>query len=218
MHRFQGSNENELPFASAWKNDMLTIARNRKEQLKKVEILAIELARANTHLHYFRELYQAYRAPLKFQDFWDYTLTAHFCLGLLQICRVYDTHKEGINLLLLLESVDKNGLKGEERERFDEYLGHFRKGTKNTVVSKYRNWRNDIIAHYNLKIAVSGRDKFANEHSLNLLEAQQLINLGFEVLEWFSHIHGHDIKCQRFPDGKDGHEYLLECLRAKDGE
>src|SRR5258708_35525302 len=103
---------------------MPTTKQKQKEQLQKAGVLAIELARANTHLHFFRELHQAYRPPIKIKDFWDYTLTAHFGMTLSQICRAYDTRRDGINLLQVLGSVDKSGLNAQERQRLDVYLGN----------------------------------------------------------------------------------------------
>src|SRR2546427_12690100 len=88
----------------------------KDQRRQEIDALANELARANTHFHFFRKLHENYHELAAARDFWDYTLAAHFGTTLLQMARVYDTSKDGLNLQRLLSTVEKKSLDTAARQ------------------------------------------------------------------------------------------------------
>ena len=184
--------------------------KNSEEQL---QVLANELTRANTHFHFSKRLlanYQQLGAP---DDFWDYTLAAHFSIALLNLCRVYDFHKNGINLFTCLKSIDARTLDQTKRNQLSVYVAECCQKSQNPLVESLRKWRNNIIAHYNIEAALDreGFDKDNPEEPEEMLG--KLIPNGFKILEWCSSIHGNAITYQRFAPGKESCEKLFASLQ-----
>ena len=183
------------------------------DQKEKMQILANELARGNTHFHFAKALLKNYQQLGTARDFWDYTLSAHFSIALLNLCRVYDFHRDGINLANCLKSIDKAKLDQVARNQLGVYVAECDSKTQNSLVESLRTWRNNIVAHYNLKAALDRArfDKDNPDEPEEMLD--KLIPFGFEILEWCSGICGEAIICEKFAPGKEGCETVLKCLR-----
>jgi len=184
--------------------------KNSEEQL---QVLANELTRANTHFHFGKRLlanYQHLGAP---NDFWDYTLAAHYSIALLNLCRVYDFHKNGINLFTCLKSIDERALDQAKRNQLSVYVAECCQKSQNPLVESLRKWRNNIIAHYNIEAALDreGFDKDNPEEPEEMLG--KLIPNGFEILEWCSSTHSNATTYQRFAPGKESCEKVLASLQ-----
>jgi hypothetical protein len=183
---------------------------DRKERL---QILANELARANTHFHFGKRLHANYHQLGAAKDFWDYTLAAHYSIALLNLCRVYDFYKAGINLLNCLKSIDERILNQAQRNQLNVYIAKCRAKSQNPLVESLRTWRNNIIAHYNLQAALdrAGFDKNNPNEPEEMLRT--LIPSGFKILEWCSGFHGGTTTYQKFASGKDDCEKVFEHLQ-----
>jgi len=137
----------------------------QKSTEKQFQLLANQLARANTHFYFAKELHQNYQQLGWAKDFWDYTLTAHCSIALLDLARVYDTHKKGINFFTSLKSVDKSTLNQAKRIQLNDYITLCGPETPNSMVQSLREWRNNIIAHYNIDVAFD-RESFDRNNPL----------------------------------------------------
>jgi len=180
---------------------------------EQLQILANELARANTHFHFGKRLHANYQQLGPAKDFWDYTLTAHYSMALLNLCRVYDFHKAGINLFNCLKSIDEKVLNQAQRKQLDIYIAECSPKSQNPLVESLRTWRNNIIAHYNLQAAL---DRAAFDKS-NPDEPEEMLRIlipsGFKILEWCSGFHGSTTTYQKFAPGKDDCENVLKRLQ-----
>jgi hypothetical protein len=185
---------------------------DREEQL---QVLANELARANTHFYFGKKLLANYKQLGAPNDFWDYTLAAHYSIALLNLCRVYDFHQDGINLFNCLKSIDEKVLNLAQRNQLSVYIAECRPNGQNRLVESLRTWRNNIIAHYNLQAALDrdGFDKDNPDEPEKMLG--ELIPSGFEILEWCSSLHGDAITYQKFAPGKESCEKILENCAKK---
>jgi len=176
-------------------------------------MLANELTRANTHFYFREKLLADYQQLGVPSDFWDYTLAAHSSIALLNLCRVYDFHRDGINLFNCLESIGKGALDQAKRNQLGDYVGLCGPKSQNPLVQSLRTWRNNIIAHYNIKAALdrAGFDKHNPDEPEEML--RNLIPSGFKILEWCSGLHGKATIYARFAPGKESYKSVLECLR-----
>jgi len=111
---------------------------------KHLQVLANELARANTHFYFGKKLLENYQQLGAAKDFWDYTLAAHYSIALLNLCRVYDFHKHGINLFNCLKSIDEKVLDQAKRNQLSVYVSECRQKSQNPLVESLRTWRNKI--------------------------------------------------------------------------
>ena len=184
---------------------------------KQLQVLANELTRANTHFHFAKKLLANYKQLGAAKDFWDYTLAAHYSIALLNLCRVFDFHKDGINLFNCLESIDKGALDPAKRQQLSVYVALCRPKSQDRLVRGLRTWRNNIIAHYNIGAALDrvGFDRDNPDDPEEML--RNLIESGFTILEWCGGLHGKVTTYQRFAPGKESCEKALKCLRVCEG-
>ena len=145
----------------------------RIDGCREADALAIELARANTHLHFFKRLHENYRELGGAKDFWDFTLAAHIGMALLQLARVYDTRREGLNMQRVLRAVDEKLLDKADRQSLMDHTCQCAK--QDRLVGKLKEWRDNVIAHYNCDCALAPRDNFWNMYSWELCEVHELI-------------------------------------------
>ena len=178
-----------------------------------LDTLAIELARANTHLHIFAGLHENYNAFGNAKDFWDYTLAAHFGIVLVQIARAYDHHPKGLNLQHILLNAESLPLDEGNWQSLQKYRSFCAKTDPH--VKKIAIWRNNIFAHYNRKVALGSREDFWSRYPLELADCQSLIDRAFEILEWASVVHGCSCNYRRFAHGKDDYHIVLDAQGLK---
>src|ERR1019366_1965169 len=126
---------------------------------KQFQLLANQLARVNTHYYFAKELHDNRKKLGWAKDFWEYTLTAHCSIALLDLCRVYDYHPDGLNLINCLQSIDKSALDQAKQNQLNFYVGECCSKSNNSLVNSLRTWRHNIIAHYNFE-AANDRDEF----------------------------------------------------------
>jgi hypothetical protein len=184
---------------------------------KGTEILANQLGRANTHLHFFRGLLGSYGELRGAKDFWDYTLVAHSGMAIRDLSVVFDTHKKGINLINLLRLVDVQSLDTASGQKWQGFVALAEKSSGDPLVRALREWRNNIVAHYNEMIAATDREEFWKQNPLNEAMLQALVDRGFEILDWCSHIGGLAVTFPRLAAGKDGYLTVLERLSGRPG-
>jgi len=185
-----------------------------KADLKNgLQVLANELTRANTHFYFAEHLHANYTQLGAAKNFWDYTLTAHFSIALLNLCRVYDFRKDGINLFTCLKSIDGQALDPAQRKQLIDYIAMCGQPSSDPLLVSLRTWRNNIIAHYNTKVALD-RVRFDNDNPDEPEKMlHDLIPIAFTILEWCSALDGNIIHYQRFAPGTDGCEQVLKHLR-----
>ena len=179
---------------------------------KRLQILANELTRANTHFYFGQKLLENYQRLGASDDFWDYTLAAHYSIALLNLCRVYDFHKKGINLFNCLKLIEEKVLNQSQRNQLHVYVAECGPKSQNPLVESLRAWRNTIIAHYNLNAALDRSDFDRNNPDEPEEMLLKLVPRGFEILEWCSKLYGGSIIYQRFAPGKESCDKILERL------
>jgi hypothetical protein len=59
---------------------------------KQFQLLANQLARANTHYHFAKELHENHQKLGWAKDFWEYTLTAH-CSIAFDVTRLFEARR-----------------------------------------------------------------------------------------------------------------------------
>ena len=177
---------------------------------KQFQLLANQLARANTHYHFAEELHENRQTLGWAKDFWEYTLTAHCSIAFLDLCRVYDYHKDGLNLINCLQSIDKSTLDTANKNQLSFYVSVCSSKSHNRLVNSLRKWRHEIVAHYNFEIAHDrdGFDKNNPDEPEEIIHS--LIEMGFKILEWCSGLQGKPTIYQQFVPGKDDCEKLLK--------
>ena len=179
---------------------------------KQLQVLANQLARANTHYHFAKTLHENRQKLSWAKDFWDYTLTAHCSIALLDLCRVYDFHKDGVNFFNCLKSIDEKLLNQAEQTQLKVYIGLCRQKTENPLVKSLRTWRNKIIAHYNVEAALDC-ESFDNDNPHEPEEIiYTLIDSGFKILEWCSSLDGKVAAYKNFAPGKEDCGKVLKRL------
>lgn len=182
------------------------------DQNERLQILANELTRANTHFHFAKKLHDNRHQLGWAKDFWDYTITAHCSIALLNLCRVYDYHKKGLNLINCLQTIDRQALDQKNRDQWDIYATECGTKSQNPFVKSLREWRHKIIAHYNIEAALD-REKFNKDHPLEPEEIiQNLVENGFKILEWCSTVRGRIVIYEKLIPGKEDCEKLLKHL------
>ena len=127
---------------------------------------------------------------------------------------IYDTHRDGVNLNNLLALVDRKGLDVSGKQRLQAFIALVSRSSADADVRSLRQWRNNIVAHFNDRIAATDREGFSRQNQLDEAMLQRLIDKGFEVIEWCGRICGDSRAFPRFPEGKDGHVAVLEALGA----
>ena len=177
---------------------------------QEIERLAVELARANTHLHFFNRLYENYEMFSKAKDFWNYTLSAHFGLTLVQIGRVYDSHGDGLNLFYILRRMEESVADTSNRQKLLYFQRMLDK--KEPTLEKFRLWRNNVIAHLNRGVALADRQVFWEENPVLPNDCQKLINQGFEILKWCSCLLKQPRSFQEFAEGVDDYQIILNAI------
>lgn len=179
---------------------------------KKLELLANQLARANTHYQFTKTLNENLQKLGWAKDFWEYTLTAHFNTAFLDLCRVYDHNGNGLNLINCLKSIDKTTLAEANQNQLSVYIAECSRESENPLVKSLRAWRNNIVAHYNIEAALD-RDGFDKDNPVEPEEIiHGLIEKGFKILEWCSSLHGNVVIYQKFAPGKDDCKKVLKRL------
>jgi AbiU2 len=189
---------------------------NSIDRLRRgTRILGNQLARANTHLIFFRGILGRYaELGAAAKDFWDYTLTAHSGMAIRDLGVIYDTHRDGINLANLLEMVDVQTLDVSSRQKHLGFVGIAGSPSTDPAVKTLREWRNNIVAHYNEEVAATDREDFWKRNPLDEASLQTLIDKGFEVVEWCSQIANLSDGFPRFAEGKDGYLTVLDSLKC----
>jgi hypothetical protein len=181
----------------------------------RAHMLGVQLARANTHLHLFCGLLRYCGDFGRAKDFWDYTLTAHSSMAIRNLSVIYDTHRDGMNLLNLVKSVDVGGLDETNVGKRDSFLMVVRKENADPQVQVLRDWRNNVVAHFNEHIACSGREEFCKRNPLDEGMLQVLIDRGFEIVDWCAKIGGRNSPFQRFVEGKDGYRLVVAAVKIQ---
>ena len=180
---------------------------------KQLQVLANQLARSNTHYHFAKTLHENRKKFGGAKDFWEYTLNAHCSIAFLDLCRVYDYHRKGLNLVNCLQSIDKKTLDQANQNQLDVYIAECRRETENPFVKSLRTWRHEIVAHYNIKAALD-REGFDKDNPAEPEEIiHSLIESEFKMLEWCSSLQGKATIYQKFAPGKEDCNKVLKNLK-----
>jgi hypothetical protein len=191
-----------------------TSTRSGAEKLDKwSQVLASQLARANTHLRFFNRLHACYSELTEAKDFWDYTLTGHAGMVIRDLGVIYDTHRDGVNLLNLLALAQSQGL--GDPGKLQTFTGVVAKASSDPRVRTLRGWRNNIVAHHNGEVALTDREEFCNQHPLDTPMLQALVDEGFEIVEYCAHLAGRTTSAPRTAPGTAGVEWVVRAVRER---
>ena len=197
--------------------------------------LATQLAVANTHLHIYQKLRTEFAGSLKgkfykSKDFWGFTLSAHFQIAVLNLCRLYDDHKCAFSLHRFLKDIPKERFKPPENDLWNTDIAYVSGQSLFRPLVKLKEWRYNIIGLTNYRTSSGGMEEFLEKNPVAIEEIQKLIDDGFSILErWTYH---YEDKCiqeriddgrsqrrtyRRLSDGSKDVDYLLELMRSDSG-
>jgi hypothetical protein len=192
-----------------------------------------ELALASRHLHLFRGLWDAHgkfdKEMRETRDFWYQTAAAHLKAALLQLCRVYDhynkSRKKGINLLVFLLKVKADWPKKIDQARLREQLEediqicgqqvvctNADRRALVDLVKKLREWRDNVVAHYNYDVAIFDAQQFRSRNSWTVSEIQELINQGAVILDRYAFDDRRDIAYLECFDGQVDYDLAQQVI------
>lgn len=181
----------------------------------RYDTLMMQLAGAKRHLSYFSGLW-ANQQRLGYElfwcrDFWYDTASAHMEAVFGRLCRAYDNHKSGINLLTFLRKVERiveerpDWLPTAEVDRSQltadicmceakaasngASLGH-----SVALIRRLRSWRNKIVAHYEDQVAVFEHERFRLAHPWELSDFETLVSQGVLILDRYAFSEGRDVR------------------------
>lgn len=192
--------------------------------------MADDVAIANTSFYLFEKLNDARKGDFEqelceSQEFWGYTIRAHWQIALHYLCRVYDTHRnnhqdrDAFHLLRLVEEIDETKLSDAERKLRRDDLVFLQKEypTQKKVpdlkVAKLRRMRNNLLAHSNFELIQSGLNVFLKKNPLDRSEIQHLIDEAFSILERWAPYHRASIPLKKLAQGRDDYLFVLKALR-----
>ncbi len=196
-------------------------AEKISEELRRFNVLANQLLMANLHLHYFTRLDEAqpdyYSSLSKSEYFWNYTKRAHFQSALLQVAKTFDKDRAAIQLYRFLSEIPPDNLTDCEKTLLQLDKSFCEENSLDPLVEKLRHWRDNVSAHYNYRmITPKGREIVANGKCPSIVELQQLIDKGFEILERWAVVHKATPGFEKLPKEKDDYLFVLEAIQTKE--
>lgn len=210
------------------------------EDLKRLlATLANELVDANVYLQLHQDLSgsvpQYQREFNQARAFWGLTLQAHLDAAIFRLCKIYDDHRDGLNMKSLLETIRAN-LHVFSRENFRERMkGNafvdalaaeartpdvaqlnediaFASKESNPLVNSLVGLRNKLFAHRASREVLSETD-LAAVYPLTTADAHQLLACGMEMVNRYSQLFSAEIFSTRMV-GHDDFRTVLEALRV----
>src|SRR5437867_12714380 len=149
------------------------------------------------------------------RDFWYQTAAAHMTAALLQLCRVYDYSTEGINLYAVLSKIRENCSKEVAQRQLRTQVAKdiqicgrapaceaSDRDVFADLVKKLRRWRNEVIAHYNYRVAIFDAQEFRSRNRWELNEIQELIDQAVVILVRYSFAERKDVGYAECFEGK----------------
>lgn len=139
------------------------------------------------------------------------------------LCRVYDDHRRGINLLTFLRKVKRTAEKPPEWLPLNEIdpsqlasdisICEARRGKCDpssiqliALIDRLRKWRNKIVAHYEDQIAIFDSERFTLSHPWELEDFEALVAQGVVILDRYAFSEGRDIRYTEALAGLANHE------------
>jgi len=176
---------------------------------KLLNSLALDLREAWIHYKLFSDLNDSipeYKRELNQSPaFWELTINSHLENSLFRLCRVYDQHKESLNLKNLLKAMlvqinredsDENREENDSKFAFKNKLDEIDKNQlkfdidffvekENEIVKKLVIWRNNKFAHQNVK-TITGKIDIFQRYSMTYKELEILFRRGMEIVNRYS--------------------------------
>jgi hypothetical protein len=211
------------------------------EHKRRYDVLMTQLAIASRHLNFFWGLWANYEKLSKdlfwCRDFWDATTSAHMNAMLVNLCRVYDDHKCGINLLTFLRKV-KSGIQKSPQWLLVDQIdasqlaadisvcearpGKFGPSMHERIalIDRLRKWRNKIVAHYEDQVAIFDSERFRLNYPWEIKDFETLIAQGVAILDRYSFSERKDVRYTEALAGLGDREIAAKvvCRLAAGGE
>ena len=165
--------------------------------------------------------------------FWHLTLDSLNEACLIRLCRIYDQHSSGLNLVNLLETIKANShLFHEEHFRdrlrdnvFVDSLAQSDRvpptkeldadieyaSCKNPIVKKLTIWRNKIYAHRDAQISLGGK-RILESNPISGVEIMDLLDQSFKIFNRYSSLYRASSWSRQIV-GHDDYQSLLKFLR-----
>jgi len=221
-------------------SDLLSIRIENADEFKRLlESLALELVDANIYLGLHNDLETAttsYRREFRQSwAFWSLTLQAHFDAALFRLCRIFDQHREGLNLRSFLETIQGNlGIFEEHnfRERLqgnpfvDSLAATARRpdpdqlardiefsGDGNPLVKSLIVLRNNYFAHRSARDVVDPQDLHLR-YPLTKEHVETLLKGGLEILNRYSSLFDAHLYAD-YMVGRDDYQAILGAVQEK---
>jgi hypothetical protein len=198
----------------------------------------MQLASAKRHLSYFSGLWtnrNDFSNELFWcRDFWYDTASAHLNVVLVNLCRVYDDHKRGINLLTFVRRVETivkeaprwlaTGQIDRSQLSVDIRICEAKQGANDAcldrsivLIHRLRKWRNKIVAHYEDQLAVFDHEHFRLSHPWELSDFEDLVLQGVVILDRYAFSRGRDIAYTEALSGDADRELAVKVLCCVSG-
>lgn len=183
-----------------------------KAEIEKFLIgLADEVIGAAIHYKLYRELVakvQEYEREFnQTVTFWSMTFNAHIATARAALFRAYDSHRDGLNFIRLLENVGPHCNVSQSEIDADKA----RVSRTDPVVAKFIWQRNNLFAHKNLANVLQDR-KPQLSYSLPETDFEDLLARAVEILNKYeTAVRGHAWSTQIF--GHDDFQFVLKAIR-----
>lgn len=203
---------------------------------KLLNNLALDLREAWLHYKLFSSLNDSMseyeREMSQSRAFWELTINSHLENSLFRLCRVYDQHKDSLNLKNILEAIkiksdqienhdadhEKNdsnlafkNLDNIAKKQLESDLNFVSK--EGDIVKKLVIWRNNKFAHQSAKKIIGKIDIF-QEHSITYEELELLFSSGIEIINRYSNLLFNSSFSKNMV-GQDDFQYVLDSVRKR---
>jgi len=208
-----------------------------KQLSKEIDSLQRDVFYAKVHFDIFNGLRNSWSEYIReIQNspcFWDFTMRAHIDARVIRLCRIYDEDGSAFHLTRFLEeSIRKNpNLFSEEafRKRLKNEtnrdvgtLAKYRRNLNpeqlkkelwfcsnhNPLVKNLREWRNNMVAHFNYNEAINQSEPFHKRHPLLFEHIQELIDEAFSIVNHYSSLFRASVHSTEFAS-KQHTDYLF---------
>jgi hypothetical protein len=197
---------------------MVIQIKSSDEFRRLFDALGDEIWAADFHNRLFVSLHEA--IP-KYQEefnqsptFWTFTFNGHRDAALVQLMRIYDSHRASLSLRNLLDTIQQNlslFKKKPEEERLKSDIGLT--NGNDPLVKKLLIWRHENYAHKGAQNVVNSYE-ISKDYPLSFDEIEQLIHRAYEILNRYQYLFDASIHSAIFP-GLEDYTFVLEGIAGK---
>jgi len=195
------------------------MATQRDDIVKLISRLGHEIADAQMNYCLFKDLInerlQNGEVFSHSRAFWELTIYALKEAYLIGLCRIYDDHKKGVNIVRLLDRIKSfaNASKANaallDMVQLDNDILYVKRG--NPLVKKLVLWRNKLFAHMAADVTLE-KSPILRNNQISDAEYQELLSCCFTMINRYSVVFC-DVSYAGRINGQDDYKILLELAK-----